>query len=177
VGTIRFANHRDRNDSMTEWDTFTINDRTVLIDAVDAHLLILRHWYTIRHRHTGYVVSHSKKNGRETLIRLHRVILDNPNGVVDHINGNGLDNRRSNLRVCTIAENCRNSAKYRSGKTSTYKGVSKFGNKWRGTICLNNKQIYLGSFDDEMTAARAYDAAAVIHHGEFARLNFPNSEG
>jgi len=113
---------------------------------------------------------------------MHRIIMDAPPGVyVDHINGNSLDNRRENLRICSHSENVRNSKKmqFMRGKptTSRFKGVSKKkakkydNNPWTSTICYNNKSTFLGYFKTEEDAARAYDAAAVELHGEFARTN------
>ncbi len=93
-------------------------------------------------------------------------------GFVDHINGNKLDNRRENLRLCSNAENLRNS-KPRGG-SSKYKGVC-FHNQnknWISNITIDGKTIHIGSFDDEVSAALAYDEAAKRLHGEYARINF-----
>lgn len=89
----------------------------------------------------------------------------------DHRNGNGLDNRRKNLRPCTHAQNCRN-AKPRS-VSSKYKGVgwSRVHNKWRARIRVDGILKSLGVFTEEAQAARAYDRAAAEYFGEFARLN------
>ncbi len=111
------------------------------------------------------------------IVRLHRLIMNAPEGLlVDHRNSDGLDNRRTNLRLATHAENTQNSRK-RKGTTSKYIGVSfdkKAGN-WRSGIMFKKKAIWLGSFDDEIAAARVYDDAAKKYYGEFARLNFPES--
>lgn len=94
-------------------------------------------------------------------------------GEIDHVNGDAMDNRLKNLRLCTRAENCANRGS-RKGSTSQYLGVDKLPNgKWRAQIKpAGLKASYLGSFEDERTAAAAYDDAARAHHGEFARLNF-----
>ncbi len=107
---------------------------------------------------------------------LHRHIigvLDDPAVRVDHINGDTLDNRRSNLRIATHAENLRNRGKPGNNK-SGYKGVcyDKNRNKWHSCISYRGRQINLGRFDTPEAAARAYDEAALIYHGDFAKLNF-----
>jgi hypothetical protein len=95
--------------------------------------------------------------------------------VVDHIDHNGLNNRKKNLRNCTFAENCRNT-RLSSGTTSKYKGVHwhKRQKKWAAAIRCNNKTHHLGYFTDEAEAAKVYDKAAKKYHGVFASLNFPN---
>ncbi len=95
--------------------------------------------------------------------------------VVDHINGHGGDCRRSNMRICTRSQNLRNRAKCCRPCTSPYKGVTrnKRTGKCRARINYKGEKIYLGTFDDEIEAARAYDWAAVFFHGPYTRLNFP----
>lgn len=98
--------------------------------------------------------------------------------VIDHINGNRLDNRKKNLRFVTMQQNCFNSAKKRAGRTSSrYKGVHhrKERNKWVAYISIKRKKTFLGSFNTEIEAARAYNEAAKREYGEYARLN--NIEG
>ncbi len=113
------------------------------------------------------------------LVYMHWAIIGKPpkGGLTDHINGNSLDNQKTNLRTCTHAENMRN-RRSDQGSRSHYKGVCwhNQNNKWVVRIAVNRKQIYLGCFISELDAAKAYDAAARAHHGEFARLNFPESE-
>lgn len=109
-------------------------------------------------------------NGRYQHISLHRFLLDAPPGLeVDHINGDGLDNRRANLRLGTKMQNLGNQG-LRSSNTSGYKGVYPIGNHWGAKLVRQ----YLGFFDTAELAARAYDTAARLRYGEFARLNFPN---
>lgn len=93
---------------------------------------------------------------------------------VDHINGDGLDNRRANLRPATKSQNTMNSP-LRLDSTSGFRGVSftPQTGRWRAVIKVNYKRLHIGYFDEPEDAARAFDAAARIHHGEFARLNFP----
>jgi hypothetical protein len=107
---------------------------------------------------------------------MHREIMQAPPGkVVDHINGNRLDNRKCNLRLCTRRQNLRNAAK-RPGCQSQFKGVSfdRRHNRWFATIWFEGRSISLGSFLDEVEGARAYDRAALELFGEYAWLNFPD---
>jgi len=101
--------------------------------------------------------------------------MNAPKGcLVDHINGDGLDNRRANLRLATPSQN--NCNKPGFNKSSKYKGVSRTDLKkkqWRAVIHYNNEMIHLGRFCNEVAAAKAYDKAAKKYHGEFAYLNFP----
>jgi hypothetical protein len=96
---------------------------------------------------------------------------------VDHINGNVLDNRKSNLRICTNAENCRNTGPYKNNK-SGYRGVSwhKRDKEWRAQIKHNGKVIWISAHKDKEEAARARDTKALELQGEFAWLNFPKDK-
>lgn len=120
-------------------------------------------WYAVRRPPKG-------ERGR---IRLHRFILNAPDDMfVDHINGNGLDCRKSNLRLCTNAENGRNS-KIPITNLSGYKGVCwhKATQKWIVQINVNGKRTHIGLFENKLDAAIAYNDAAVRYYGEFAKLN------
>jgi hypothetical protein len=115
------------------------------------------------------------------LYRAHRVIWCMVHGawpveMLDHIDGNTSNNRLSNLRGATYAENNRN-VRSADGSTSEYLGVfwSKSESRWVAAIKPQRRKITLGRFKDECDAARAYDAAARVHFGTFARLNFPEA--
>jgi hypothetical protein len=89
---------------------------------------------------------------------------------VDHINHNGLDNRRINLRIATARQNKQNT-KIQKSNTSGYKGVTKDRTKWRAMIRISGKRVHLGMFDDKRDAAIAYNRAAIKYHGDFACIN------
>lgn len=106
---------------------------------------------------------------------MHRVIMGLARGdrtYIDHINGNKLDNRRCNLRLCTMAQNIAN-AKKRANTSSRFKGVyfDASRNQWQAYINVSGKRIHIGRFNTELEAARAYDRKAREHYGEFAKLN------
>jgi hypothetical protein len=147
--------------------------KKAIVDDEDYELLNSHKWhYTIR----GYARRHiPSPDGRgQKTIYMHRLIVNIPEGKeVDHVNRDKLDNRKSNLRICTHSENQMN-VKAKSNNSSGYKGVhwsSKY-KKWIATIYKNGKQIYIGNFCDAETAAHAYDSAAEKLHGDFATLNY-----
>lgn len=134
-----------------------------LIDAEDVGLLGDRLWCKDS---DGYAYGWVSRK----LQYLHRVIMNPPDDMeVDHKSGDRADYRRSNLRVCTHAENCRNRPK-KPNSTSGYKGVylDKRTNRWESKININGKCIRLGSFTSKIEAANVYNEAALKYHGEFA---------
>jgi hypothetical protein len=139
-----------------------------LVDACDYNLLSCFRWRALRVRHTWYAVSVT--DGKREMY-MHDLILEAGGGQqVDHINGNGLDNRRCNLRPTTHALNQAN--KRRVWSASKYKGVTRRGgNRWRAYITVAGQFMSLGSFDTPEDAAQAYDMAAIEHFGEFACTN------
>jgi hypothetical protein len=116
-----------------------------------------------------------RSDGRYKRILMHRQLMHVPDGyVIDHINGCGLDNRRANLRLATVAQNAWNSKK--RNPRSGYKGVwfARDKGMWRASIVCNRRRKHLGYFKDRVQAAKAYDKAAIKLHKQFASLNFPN---
>lgn len=127
-----------------------------------------------RNKTTAFIQAASRD--RSLNIRLARLIMRPlPGQVVDHINGDPLDNRRDNLRVVSSQANSQNRAKVSMACTSRYKGVSRLGGRWRAVIYLNGRQINLGTHQNEKGAAIAYDDAARGLFGQCAALNFPRA--
>ncbi|MGA2915871.1 MAG: AP2 domain-containing protein [Sedimentisphaerales bacterium] len=144
------------------------------VDPEDFDYLNQFKWQASRGKSSFYACRMITVNGRPRHCSMHRVIMNAPEGmVVDHKNHDGLDNRKANLRISTVAQNNYNSLKGFYKGASKYRGVSfdKKTNKWRATIYFENKKIHLGMFDNEKDAARAYDVAATEYHGEFALRN------
>ncbi|MHC4573063.1 MAG: hypothetical protein ACYS76_02840 [Planctomycetota bacterium] len=141
-----------------------------IVDAEDYPRLSRFTWFAEGTHKNYYAVR--KENGKS--IKMHRQITNAPDHlVVDHIDHNGLNNQKKNLRLCSFAQNCRN-LRSTAPKTSKYKGVHwhKRLKKWAAQITSENKTHHLGYFHDQISAAKAYDKAAKLHHREYAALNF-----
>ena len=143
-----------------------------LVDDEDFEYLNQWKWTCVGR---GYAQrKYSIKGGRKGInMYMHRDIVSIPKDkFIDHINGNGLDNRKSNLRICTLSQNNANRKKSING-TSMYKGVSWYSpyGKWCARICKNDLDIFIEYFKSEKEAALAYNEAAIKYHGEFANLN------
>lgn len=141
--------------------------KAAVIDASDVETVGAFNW--IAHRSGGHW--YGRRRDGQRLVLLHRSILAVPaEMVVDHVNGDTLDNRRLNLRPATRAQNARN-ARTPSHSRSGIKGACLFAGRWRARIRLNGKQVCLGRFDTAEEAHAAYSAAAKQHFGEFARVS------
>lgn len=127
-----------------------------------------RKWYAVRR------IWLPELKTKETLF-LHRFLLNPPDHLeVDHINGDSLDCRRSNMRLATPAQNRMNRGP-QINSASGYKGVCQRGSRWEAQIRVNGKKLNLGCFSTPTEAARIYDQAARKHFGEFAYINLPDA--
>lgn len=137
------------------------------VDDEDYEYLNQWKWYIYIDRSYRYAIRRDYKSGKR--IRMHRIIINAPdNMLVDHIDHNGLNNQRCNIRLCTNTQNQWNM----KGRRNGYKGVSVEKYCFRASIKYKGKTIHLGSFKTEIEAARAYDAKAKELFGDFAYLNF-----
>ena len=145
--------------------------KVALVDDADYEWLNKLKWHAIKDKWNWYA---NHVDGH-TNIRMHVLILQTPKGMQsDHKDGNGLNNQRNNLRICTSSENTQNSRVRNQSKYSQFKGVSwhKYKNKWVAGIKINGVRREIGAFHNEIDAALAYDKEAEELFGEFARLNF-----
>ena len=143
-----------------------------IVDEADLPLLAGFNWKYLKRAdgRGGYAISCRKDEaGKKRMLSMHRLLLQPPNGLhVDHINGDGIDNRRANIRVCTQSQNAANRP-----HRGLYRGLQgrpgrRFAMIWHESISYT-----IGPYADDVSAARAYDAASEILHGEFGRKNFP----
>lgn len=141
-----------------------------IVDDKDFEWLSQWKWCSDKGGKTFYAIRVVEKNKIRTKIYMHRLILNTPRGMdTDHKNGNGLDNRRENLRVGTHGQNVMNSLA--KGGISGEKGVYPSRNKWVAAIYLNYKKIHLGVFLTKNEAKKVYQRAALQYFGEFVRIN------
>ena len=149
-----------------------------LLDVKDYYRLRIFKWVVYGNGHNLYAIRLQFTDPNKTkTVYMHREIMNPPADlVVDHKNCDGLDNRKDNLRLATQAQNTRNRRKKKNG-SSQFLGVyfNKEKSAWDSQISSQGKRMFLGRFDNEIDAARAYDEAARKYHKDFARLNFPES--
>lgn len=145
-----------------------------IVDDTDAAAVQQYKWHASKTSDGHYYARGYVQQGDKWVkVYMHRFLTGVSRGaVVDHINGDTLDNRRDNIRVCTQAENMRNQ-RARVARPGSRKGVSfdRARNKFQAYINVNGKRISLGRFATEDEAVAAHNAAALVHHGEFAVLN------
>ncbi|MEK6861476.1 MAG: AP2 domain-containing protein [Nanoarchaeota archaeon] len=150
-------------------------NKVALVDDKDFEWLNQWKWYygsrdyAIRKKH----IHLGKYRYKTESILMHREIMKVSRGIfIDHINGNGIDNRKQNLRIATQQQNMCNS-KTRSDNTSGYRGVwwDEYHKKWAAEIHFNNKKKTIGRYEDIKNAAKAYNDASLKYHGEYGRLN------
>ena len=160
-----------------------------IVDDEDYDFLMKRKWYVNKsptksgdcwyahHQYIDKSIKNKKGKPKQVLVLMHRLIINAPKGVqVDHINGDGLDNRKLNLRLCDNKQNLWNQ-KWLATPDKPYKGVTKVKSKnhpgWRVAIQKDGKFVCLGWFKSAEVAAKRYDSLAIMLFGEFACLNFP----
>ena len=147
--------------------------KIALIDDDDYACALQYQWYATLRKCVWYAYRMVCVDDKQAMIFLHRFLMEPPAGMqVDHIDGDGLNCTRANMRLCTLAENTRNRRRPVTN-TSGYKGVSwhKLRGKWRAEIGVDCRNKHLGLFESKDDAALAYNNAALEHYGEFARLN------
>ena len=161
--------------------TIIVNSKThgikqILVDDEDYIELIKHHWCIVLVCGHYYTTCEGDKiNGKRNRLFMHRLLMGFPKDkVIDHIDNNGLNNQKHNLRICTIQENGANRIKTQCIKTtSKYKGIHwhKNNKQWEVGIKKDNKRIFIGNYKTEIEAAKAYNEAAINYFGEFANLN------
>ena len=144
-----------------------------IVDAEDYDRLNAHKWFAAVRPNAVYAARHSPRREKRSIILMHRAITGaTPGSHVDHVNHNGLDNRKANLRQCSSWANAAN-ALPQQGRSSRFKGVTWYKpyRKWRAYISPGGKFLHLGYFEAEADAALAYNAAAEKHFGSFSYLN------
>jgi hypothetical protein len=164
-GTIELKERKSTNQFILQGETvhiITANGNIIYADAIDYELISKYSWCISK---TGYAVANI--NGK--VIKMHRFILNaEKSQIIDHINGNQLDNRRSNLRICTSKGNARNCSVSKNNQTGAV-GVSRKKNgKYRARIMVDRKEICLGTYDNIEDAINVRKNAEILYFGEFA---------
>lgn len=170
-------NHAGLSPALADWKTMKViplsDGRTTTIDDYDYETLSKHNWFAWAGRHTTYAVAAVRGMGN---VRMHRLILGllgkDRRIIVDHRDGNGLNNTRGNLRICTISGNLHGVMRGPRGK-SGYRGVSwhKATGKWAARISLGGKRLNIGLFNSEIDAAYAYDVAKLRLLGSDTELS------
>lgn len=157
------------------WGAKTKRGELVLVDECDLQAVRRHRWFVNRQKNASYVTATVRTGSKSRRILMHRMILRIRSSRFegDHIDGNGLNNRRKNLRKVTHGQNQQNRRKS-EGKSSRFKGVVRAGSKWQAQIKIRKKLVRLGRFEREDDAARAYDEKARSGFGKHALLNFPD---
>jgi hypothetical protein len=148
--------------------------KVAIIDDEDAQFVLKHKWRARSNGKGWYARTNIRVGDKQRTITMHRMILDAPRGsVVDHINHNPLDNRRCNLRFASPSQSNYNARKHQDN-TSGYKGVyyERDRKTFRASINHERVRYRLGRFPSAEEAARVYDTAARVFHGEYACLNF-----
>jgi hypothetical protein len=154
---------------------------SAIVDDEDYHLVAAFKWYAEKDNRTFYARTgiYSSRGQPFAKVAMHRLIIGaDPRQKVDHWDGDGLNNRRDNLRVASTSQNGANQ-RISMNNTTGFKGVSfsKREGRYQAALEYGGKLIWCGYHDTAAGAARAYDTAAIKYFGEFARLNFPNDAG
>jgi hypothetical protein len=152
--------------------------KVALVDDEDFEYLSQWKWFANRKCHIWYAKKWYRNGSHKTTVSMHVILMNTHGGKeVDHIDGNGLNNQKNNLRICTHQENTRNARLYKNS-TSGFKGVTFFrkNNCWRARIQVNGIGYHLGLFKSPIEAAKIYNKMATQYFGEFARLNVIREE-
>lgn len=146
------------------------------VDDSDYKWLSEFRWCTSETNRTNYAITGiTVSKNKYSHTSMHKMIMRPPKGMeVDHIDGDGLNNRRANLRIVTHKQNQRNRKHTNKNNTSGFKGLIRNGNLWQARITVDGFGVSLGYYNNPEDAARAYDDAALKYFGEFASLNFPH---
>lgn len=154
-----------------EWTWFLIGDKRVRVDAEDYMFLSRFTWHIKQNRKSFYAHTNVRLGGKTTTIGMHRLILGLPSSQIDHIDRDGLNNSKDNLRFCTPQENSRNRVRH---NPHGYRGVYKRNNSqfYSAQIMVGGKRRQRSGFKTPIEAARAYDELSKEHHGQFGIRNF-----